>query len=85
MKLKVHINEKSLRTEKAWAECPIVHTLADAAALLEAAGFEGCSVWRYDARAKHWRLIFDTSLPDKSRLPGRVYWGNVAADESSKP
>ena len=53
--------------------------------LLKNAGFEGCSVWRWSAwPERHWHLIFDTSAPSESRLPGAEFWANVARSERNR-
>jgi hypothetical protein len=51
---------------------------------LRAAGFEGCTVWKYEPRARHWGIIFDTSVPDASRLPGSLYWCNTTQNEKAR-
>lgn len=62
---------------------PEAKTTEDCAVLMRPHGFDGCSVWKFDGRAKHWGLIFDTSLPDSGRLPPNMYWCNVAKNERS--
>lgn len=53
----------------------------DVANLLRRHEFDGCTVWKRDPRAKHWAVIFDTSVPDSDRLPPSLYWLNVAQNE----
>jgi len=60
---------------------PEVNSPDAVADMLRPFDFDGCSVWRYDGRARHWGLIFDTSLPDACRLPASLYWCNVAQNE----
>lgn len=85
MKLKVATTKGELTRADKFDGCPIVDTLEKAGDMLAAAGFEGCAVWRFQPRARHWELIFDTTLPDAGRLPGAQYWRNVADHERGRP
>lgn len=80
---KVATNNRELIHADKFDGCPIVDSVEKVGAMLARAGFDGCAVWRFDAPAKYWRLIFDTTLPDAGRLPGARYWQNVAAHEAS--
>ena len=79
MKLKVATTKTELSHADKFDGCHIVDTFDKATAIVKNAGFELCSVWLYDSRARHWNLIFDTSIPATSRLPGAVYWQNTVA------
>lgn len=84
MKIKVATNKQELSKADKFDGCPVVDTLDKATSVLKNAGFEGCTVWVYNAKTKHWGIVFDTSLPDSCRLPGATYWGNVVTHLSQK-
>jgi len=63
---------------EAGREC---NTTEAAAAVMRPHGFDGCAVWRYVPRARHWEIIFDTTQPNAARLPAPDYWFNVATAE----
>lgn len=46
--------------------------------------FDRCTVWKYDGRARHWRIIFDTSLPENRQIASSQYWLNVAQNEKGQ-
>lgn len=81
MRYRIATNPRELAHADMAHRCHEVQGVHAAGVILESVGYEGCAVWRFDARARHWHIIFDTSLPDASRLPGRDYWRNVAAHE----
>lgn len=81
MRYRVATNPAELAQADRAGGCHEVQTIEQAADIMRPHGFDGCAVWRYDGAARHWRLIFDTSIPDRSRLPASLYWCNVAQNE----
>jgi hypothetical protein len=49
--------------------------------LLRESAYERCAVWRFKPAARHWRLIFDTTVPQGRLITSAEYWRNVAAHE----
>lgn len=55
--------------------------LAAVEAAMRPHNFTGCSVWRYQGRARHWVLIFDTSAPVQRIGTNADYWARVRQSE----